>query len=235
MGYNRKRSSGSDLHYTELEFRLSTRRERFGGSHVRWRTAGCDGAGDGAVRPLRADAQRNRARILEAAEVVFAAEGIEAPVDTIAEKAGVGVGTLYRHFPTKEKLCEAILLERLSQLTLDAQALAEAEDPAAAFFGFLEHVVEEGAAKRDLLVAVMGAGVEFELAATDVKEGLHDALGTLLRRAQSVGAVRPDVTALMVMSLVGATCQAAAHASAAPASDLLAIICDGLRPQSAGV
>ena len=114
---------------------------------------------------LRADAQRNRARVLEAAEVLFAAEGIEVPVDTIAEKAGVGVGTLYRHFPTKEKLCEAILLERLSQLTLDAQALAEAEDPAAAFFGFLEHIVEEGAAKRDLLVAVMGAGVEFELAA----------------------------------------------------------------------
>ena len=58
-------------------------------------------------------------------------------------------------------------------------------------------------------------------------------MGTLLRRAQSVGAVRPDVTALMVMSLVGATCQAAAHATAAPARDLLAIICDGLRPQGA--
>ena len=77
-------------------------------------------------------------RILEAAEVVFAAEGIEVPVDVIAEKAGVGVGTLYRHFPTKEKLCEAILLERLAALTVDARALADAEDPAAAFFGFLE-------------------------------------------------------------------------------------------------
>jgi len=183
---------------------------------------------------LRADAQRNRARILEAAEVLFAAEGIGAPVDAVAEKAGVGVGTLYRHFPTKEKLCEAILLERLSNLTLDARAQAEAEDPAAAFFGFLEHVVEEGAAKRDLLVAVMGAGVEFEVAAADVKEGLRDAMDTLLRRAQSAGAVRPGVTALVVMSLVGATCQAAAHASAAPAGDLLAIICDGLRPPSAG-
>ena len=74
---------------------------------------GCD-APDGAVaRPQRADAQRNRARILEAAETVFALEGIEVPVDLIAEKAGVGVGTLYRHFPTKEKLCEAVLLDRL--------------------------------------------------------------------------------------------------------------------------
>ena len=56
--------------------------------------------------------------ILEAAENVFAVEGIEVPVDLIAEKAGVGVGTLYRHFPTKEKLCEAVLLDRLSALTL---------------------------------------------------------------------------------------------------------------------
>ena len=74
---------------------------------------GCDESNGAAERPLRADAQRNRARILEAAEAVFAAEGIEVPVDMIAEKAGVGVGTLYRHFPTKERLCEAILLERL--------------------------------------------------------------------------------------------------------------------------
>jgi AcrR family transcriptional regulator len=183
---------------------------------------------------LRADAQRNRTRILEAAEVLFATEGIEVGVDTIAEKAGVGVGTLYRHFPTKEKLCEAILLERLTKLTLDARALAEAEDPAAAFFGFLDHVVEEAAAKRDLMVAVMGAGVEFEIAAAEVKEALRVALDTLLRRAQGAGVVRPDVTALMVMSLVGATCHAAAHPSGAPAGDLLAIICDGLRAPIAG-
>ena len=65
------------------------------------------------ARPLRADAQRNRARLLEAAEAVFAAEGISVPVDLIAEKAGVGVGTLYRHFPTKEKLFEAILIGRI--------------------------------------------------------------------------------------------------------------------------
>jgi AcrR family transcriptional regulator len=194
---------------------------------------GCDAPSAAATRPQRADAQRNRARILEAAEVVFAAEGIEVPVDVIAERAGVGVGTMYRHFPTKEKLCEAILLDRLSALTVDAQALADAGDPAAAFFGFLEHIVEEGAAKRDLLVAVTGAGLEFDLAAADVKDGLRDAVGVLLQRAQSVGAVRPDVTAAMVVSLVGATCQASTRNGAAPACDLLGIVCDGLRPQGA--
>jgi AcrR family transcriptional regulator len=195
---------------------------------------GCEEPTGGDARPQRADAQRNRSRILEAAQVVFAAEGIEVPVDLIAEKAGVGVGTLYRHFPTKEKLCEAILLDRLSDLTAEALALADAEDPAAGFFGFLGRFVEEGAAKRDLLVAVMGAGVEFEAAAADVKNGLRDAIGVLLDRAQSVGAVRPDVTAATVMSLAGATCQAAAHPGGVPASDLLGIVCDGLRPQRGG-
>jgi len=182
-------------------------------------------------RPMRADALRNRVRILEAAEAVFAAEGIEAPVDLIAEKAGVGVGTLYRHFPTKEKLCEAILLERLTRLTADAGALADADDPAAAFFGFLAHIVEESALKRDLFIAVMGAGIEFEQTAAETKEGLRDAVGVLLERAQAVGAVRADVTPAAVVSLVGATCQASAHAPAIPAGDLLAIVCDGLRVQ----
>jgi AcrR family transcriptional regulator len=166
---------------------------------------------------------------VEAAEVVFAAEGIEVPVDLIAEKAGVGVGTLYRHFPTKEKLCEAILLDRLETLTIDAHALADADDPAEAFFGFLAHVVEEGCAKRDLLFAVMGAGVEFEESAAEVKAALHAAVEVLLQRAQAVGAVRADVTAAATVALVGATCQAAAHSGTTPPGDLLAIVCDGLR------
>jgi AcrR family transcriptional regulator len=183
------------------------------------------------TRPLRADAQRNRTRILEAAEVVFAAEGIEVPVDTIAEKAGVGVGTLYRHFPTKEKLCEAILLERLVDLTADARAKADAPDPGQAFFAFLNHLAELSAAKRDLIAAVMGAGLEFEEAAAPVKEDLITAVGVLLERAQADGAVRSDVAADTVVSLVVGTCQAAAsHAEVCP-GDLLGIVCDGLRRQ----
>jgi AcrR family transcriptional regulator len=172
---------------------------------------------------------RNRGRILEAAEIVFACDGIEAPVDVIAEKAGVGVGTLYRHFPTKEKLCEAILLDRLRMLTEDARAQADAADPVAAFFGFLEHFVALGASKRDLIAAVMGAGLDFEHAAASVKEDLRDAVGVLLRRAQDVGAVRADVTPAAVVSLIGATCQAAGHSDDAPVLDLLGIVCDGLR------
>ncbi len=219
------------LDYTEPRFRLSREEVRSVGPKSKV-PGGCDEPTE--ERPLRADAVRNRARILEAAEVVFAAQGIEAPVDAIAEKAGVGVGTLYRHFPTKEKLCEAILLDRLADLTVDARAAADAPDPAAAFFGFLRHFVSLGESKRDLIVAVMGAGLDFEEAAADVKEDLREAVGVLLCRAQDVGVVRRDVTPTAVVSLVGATCHAGGHSSDAPAMDLLAIVCDGLRaPNSA--
>jgi AcrR family transcriptional regulator len=187
----------------------------------------------GEARPLRADAQRNRARILAAAETVFATDGIEVPVDVIAERAGVGVGTLYRHFPTKEKLCEAILIERLTALATDARALANAEDPARAFFGYLEHFVAEGCAKRDLFVVVSGAGIEFETAVAPLKDEVRKSLGVLLARAQAVGAVRPDVTADLVMTLTMATCQASVHPGGAPTSDVLGVVFDGLRAQDA--
>jgi AcrR family transcriptional regulator len=188
---------------------------------------GCDG-----VRPLRADAQRNRIRVLEAAEAVFAAEGLSVPVDVIAEKAGVGVGTLYRHFPTKEKLFEAIVIDRITVLAAEARCRAtDAEDPGAAFFGFLDHMVEVSAAKRDLIMALAGAGVEFEVVAAEAKEELKAAIEALLARAQAAGAVRPDVTAPVVMGLVGGACMAADHPGQVEPSDLLAIVFDGLRAQ----
>ena len=186
-----------------------------------------DVAGTTSRRPLRADARRNRDRILEAAGLVIAAEGTDVYVETIAEKAGVGVGTLYRHFPTKQKLCEAVLLERVSALVAEARQLTDDDDPGGVFFGFLKHFVGEAAAKRDL-VAMMGDGSKFKETAT-VRVELFDTVGVLLRRAQSVGAVRPEVSSTTVLSLVGAACQAAAHTDAAP-DELVAIICDGLRP-----
>jgi AcrR family transcriptional regulator len=193
---------------------------------------GIDLCGDEA-RPLRADAQRNRARLLEAAEAVFAAEGISVPVDLIAEKAGVGVGTLYRHFPTKEKLFEAILIGRIDEIAEDARVRINAEDAGAAFFAFLTHLVEESTLKRDLIQALLGAGVEIELAVAGSKANLEEAVGRLLEVAQQAGAVRSDVSSAVVLSLVGATCIAAdQHPRTADLPEgILAIICDGLRPQ----
>jgi AcrR family transcriptional regulator len=185
-------------------------------------------------RPLRADAQRNRARLLEAAEAVFAAEGISVPVDLIAEKAGVGVGTLYRHFPTKEKLFEAILIGRIDSIADDARARIESDDPGAAFFAFLAHLVEESTSKRDLIQALLGAGVEIELAVAPSKRNLEEAVSQLVDAAQRAGAVRSDVSSSVVLSLVGATCVAADHPQTAGLPEaILTIVCDGLRPQPA--
>jgi cytochrome c5 len=90
-------------------------------------------------------------------------------------------------------------------------------------------MVEMASAKRDLMVAVSGAGPEFEQAVAGVKEDLLAAVEVLLQRAQAVGAARPDVEAAAVLSLTSATCHAAAQAGAVPTSELLTIVCDGLR------
>jgi AcrR family transcriptional regulator len=181
-------------------------------------------------RPPRADAVRNRARVLEAAEAVFAAEGISVPVDVIAEKAGVGVGTLYRHFPTKEKLFEAILVERMTDIAADARARVGSDDPGAAFFGFLEHLVAESASKRDLIMALAGSGIELELVAADAKKELEAAVGELLEVAQAAGTVRTDVTTPVVLTLISGTCMATDRPhQEVPSADILKIVCDGLR------
>ena len=185
----------------------------------------------GAVpRALRADALRNRARVLEAAEVVFAAQGLDVPVDLIAEKAGVGVGTLYRHFPTKEKLCEAILTDRLAALAAEARCRLDAPDPGAAFFGFLEHLVAEASLKRDLINAMTGAGLEIKALVGEVKQDLEAALEELLGVAQRAGAVRADVTSPVVLTLTMGACMSdvSAHVQVSP-SDVLPIIFDALR------
>ena len=80
-------------------------------------------------RPLRADAARNRARVLDVAYETFAAEGVAVPIDEIARRAGVGAGTVYRHFPTKEALFQAVIEDRVRSIVADGRGAAGAEDP----------------------------------------------------------------------------------------------------------
>src|SRR5580698_8036779 len=111
-------------------------------------------------RPLRADARRNRDRLLEVARDAFAGEGLSTPLDEIARRAGVGPGTLYRHFPTKESLFEAVVHERLQRLVDEARALRDDSDPGQALIGFLDRMLSEMALKRDLVDALDGAGFD---------------------------------------------------------------------------
>jgi AcrR family transcriptional regulator len=181
--------------------------------------------------PLRSDAQRNRQRVMEVAQAVFAAEGLSVPIDEIARRAGLGVGTLYRHFPTKEALFEAILVSRMEGVLEEARARADAVDPGAAFFQFLARLGEEGAAKKDLIEALARAGFDLKRAAGGVKKDLGRAVGKLLQRAQDAGAVRKDVAVEEVLSLVsGAFAAIERHGGDSRSrARLLAIVCDGLR------
>ena len=109
--------------------------------------------------PLRADARRNRERILEVAREVFASEGLSVPIDTVAARAGIGVGTVYRHFPTKEALFAAIVTDRVEALGADARAALEDDDPGAALFGFLTTMAERSATDMALADAFAAAEI----------------------------------------------------------------------------
>jgi AcrR family transcriptional regulator len=181
-----------------------------------------------ADRPLRADAQRNRDKVLRAAQEAFAASGYAVPLDEIAALAGVGPGTVYRHFPSKEELFEAVMTARLGELIAAARGLADDPDPGQAFFGFLGRFRQEVTAKRDLPDAIAIPG--------SLQDELHAALDLLLRRAQRAGAVRADITTQDLLALL----KGVAHtindrppgtADQGLADRLLTVVTDGLRPR----
>ncbi|MBF6302912.1 TetR/AcrR family transcriptional regulator [Nocardia amamiensis] len=186
-------------------------------------------------RPLRADARRNRLRILEAADAVFTAVGPGATTEEVAQLAGVAIGTIFRHFPTKESLIEAVLVQRLDHLVADARALAETDDPGAAFYAFLAWMVDQTAAKHSFAAALAGAGIgsaPLDSAMSQVRQAFDDAMGRLLDRGQQVGAVRTDISLPELMAVLLGAFRAAEYSAGEPEiqSRATAIIFDGLRP-----
>jgi AcrR family transcriptional regulator len=180
-------------------------------------------AGSGSARPLRADAARNREKVLQAARELFAESGYGVPLDEIAVRAGVGPGTVYRHFPTKEALFEAVVTARLEDLVADARARADSSDPGASFFGFLARIAEESAAKRDLPDAISIAG--------SLRDELIAVVDVLLRRAQRAGAVRAEVRTEDLILLLKGMFAALADVSEPAVRDVVfAVLADGLRP-----
>lgn len=160
-------------------------------------------------KPVRADARRNRIRVLEAAQQAFTEEGKLVTLQEIARRAGVGAGTVYRHFPSKEDLFAAVLAQRVENLIAEAHTLTGAEDPAAAFFAFLNHMVEEGRTKRDLIDAMASEGIDTTSPASPTNTELRSAITELLTRAQDAGAVRTDIGTPEIMALLAGTILAA--------------------------
>ncbi|MGN5377304.1 TetR/AcrR family transcriptional regulator [Streptomyces lasalocidi] len=161
-------------------------------------------ASEGQERSARrVDARRNREKLLAAADEVLTAHGPYAPLDEIAKRAGVGNATLYRHFPTRQALLEAIYWTEVEALQAAGKELEEASDPAEALVSWLRAFIRHATAKRGLasaLVAVVDDDDSPLLAAC------HDAIRSagrpLFERAQRVGAIRPDITLDELLILV---------------------------------
>jgi AcrR family transcriptional regulator len=180
-------------------------------------------------RPVRADAARNRARVLDVAYETFATDGLSVPIDEIARRAGVGAGTVYRHFPTKEALFQAVIADRLRHLIDEGHALLESEQPGQALFTFLQSMVLQwGAADRGLVEALAGVGIEIDSAAPDAEGEFLALLGELLRAAQQAGTARPDVGVAEVKALL-VGCQAMQNYNAEVAERVTNVALDGLR------
>jgi AcrR family transcriptional regulator len=187
--------------------------------------------GEAAARPLRADAAKNRERILEAAEATFTAEGVSAPIDAVAQRAGVGVGTVYRHFPTKEALFEAIVTSRLDELCETTRQLAEGEPPNEAVFSFLREFGRQASAKQDLFDAMGAAGLDIKSACAASVDELTRGNDLLLEHAKAAGAVRDDVATGEVMALIVGACHS--KQDDLVCQRMVEIVCNGIRRPTA--
>jgi AcrR family transcriptional regulator len=182
-------------------------------------------------RPMRADARRNRERILQTARESFAAEGLAVSLDEIARRAGVGPGTVHRHFPAKESLVEAVIADRLDQLTEQARQAAESDRVGSSFFPFLLHLLSESRAKQDLADALTGAGITLSEPTQQTALALREVFAGLLLRAQESGTVRPDVDAEDVQAIVLAALTAERHNTDPDRPGRIAnLVLDCLRP-----
>jgi AcrR family transcriptional regulator len=186
-----------------------------------------------AMAEQRADARRNRARILAVAIDAFAREGLGVPVQEIARRAGVSTGTVSRHFPAKSDLFAAIVLDRAESLVAAARALAASQPPGPAFYQFIDVMAVEGARNRAIGDALAGAGFDIQAAAGRADQDLMAMWESLLAGAQAAGEVRADLTVDDVKVLVMGCCKASSDPDASEAATrrLLSVVAAGLRPE----
>ncbi|MFI2512641.1 TetR/AcrR family transcriptional regulator [Streptomyces tubercidicus] len=193
---------------------------------------------DGGVTPSRADARRNRALVLQAARFAFEEQGLGVPLGEIARRAGVGAGTVYRHFPSKEALFRATIVDRIELFTDTARDLADVADPGPVFFRFLSSVVRLASQNKALCDALEEAGAGRFEPSPGVGQSFDEALEVLLRRAQEAGAVRQDVgiadlRALLVGCLSMERAVSGAGSGDAAPGRMAALMCDALRTERA--
>lgn len=180
-------------------------------------------------RRVRADAQRNIDALLQAALAVFTSSGVDAPVREIAEKAGVGIGTIYRHFPQRADLVAAVFRHEIDACADDAPILAAEHDPFDALANWMQRYAAFIATKRGLATALHSGNPAFDTLPTYFNQRLRPALRTLLESAAAAGEVRTDVDADDILGAVASLCMRADDDRPGYARRMVALLVDGLR------
>lgn len=183
---------------------------------------------------MRADARRNYERLLVAAKETFAERGADASLDEIAKRANVGVGTLYRHFPTRQALLEDVVGDQLVALQQQAADLLDASDPADALVTWLRAMMAHLTTFRGLAATLMIPMMEKGPTLSACYRDIHAAGDALLNRAQEAGAIRSDVTVSELLKLVNGiamSCEKAANC-AVQSERLFSLVMDGVRMPS---
>jgi AcrR family transcriptional regulator len=186
---------------------------------------------DSAARPLRRDAERNRQRILEAARVVFAERGLGATLDEIAHAAGVGVGTVYRRYPDKEELIDALFEQSINRIAALAEEGIANPDPWAGLVGFFERALEEQARDRGLKELLLSDAHGRERVALG-RARIAPRVQALVARAQASGDLRPDIAATdlpLIQLMLGAALDYTRDVAPDSWQRFLVLVLDGMR------
>ncbi len=187
---------------------------------------------DTPSRPQRADARRNHEKIVAAAMEAFAETGLHTQMDDLARRAGVGVGTLYRHFPTKDDLIRAVIVHHMAAMAEEAQArlAADDDDPWEAFAGFLLTCAERHERERLLSQVLATQPASWFRHAAVVETELADRAGRLMRRAQAGGTIRADARADDIpVIMCGLSAVLEADWGTRAGRRYMALVLDGLR------
>jgi AcrR family transcriptional regulator len=182
------------------------------------------------TRAMRSDARRNREGLIAAAREVFGRDGTDASLDEIAQRAGVGPGTLYRHFPTRAALIEAVYRDAVEELCADAQNLAVAAPPGEALAEWMHHTVAFTAEKIGLMTALKESLDPGSEVFSYCRTKLYDAAAAILEPAQKAGIARPDLNPRDLM-LMAHSVSVVAGLDAAAADRMLTVVLDGLHPR----
>jgi AcrR family transcriptional regulator len=181
------------------------------------------------ARRVRADAQRNIDALLQSAMVVFATSGVNAPVRQIAEKAGVGVGTVYRHFPQRSDLIVAVFRREVDACADAAAVLATGHEPGEALARWMQRYVDFISAKRGLAAALHSGNPAYDSLPAYFQKRLRPALQTLLEAAAAAGEVRAGVEPDDLLRAIASLCAPAQDGDPAHARRMVALLADGLR------